>query len=178
MYFFLFHIKFDLNVPSNSSALYRKDASNAGAEALQAGFVHLDSAQMYKNEVSLGKAISQYNDRSKLFITSKLDHIPEGESIRDTVVRTCKELHVDYLDLFLIHTPKILSGLTIPEVWIQLEELKREGLAKSIGVSNFRVYDLEQLLPSAKIIPAVNQVRIYLPPDHPLYSYVFIPPKD
>jgi diketogulonate reductase-like aldo/keto reductase len=149
------------NSSSFSSKFGGRDVSSAGAQALQTGFIHLDSAQMYNNEVTLGKAISEFNDRSKLFITTKLAEIPHSQTIRDTLVRSCRELQVDYVDLFLIHTPKILSGLTINEVWSQLEAMKEEGLAKSIGVSNFRIQDLEELLSKAKVVPAVNQVRKY-----------------
>lgn len=143
--------------------MYKQDVTGFGTQALQAGLAHLDSAQMYGNEVSLGKAIAQFNDRAKIYVTTKLGQIPSGESIKDTLIRSCKELQVDYVDLFLIHSPKILGGRTIPEAWAEIEALKEAGLAKSIGVSNFRVQDLEELIPKAKIIPAVNQVRIYAP---------------
>jgi len=143
------------------SALYGRDATPAGTQALQAGFIHLDSAQMYKNEPTLGRAIAQV-DRSSIFITTKLGEVPKGETIRDTLIRSCKDLQVDYVDLFLIHTPKLLSGLRISEAWTQLEELKQEGLAKSIGVSNFRIEDLEELLSQAKVVPAVNQIEYHV----------------
>lgn len=132
----------------NRSALYQQDVTHAGSQALEAGFIHLDSAQMYLNEESLGKAISKH-DRSKLFITTKLTSIPKGKTLRDTLVRSCKELQVDYVDLFLIHSPKHIGSLSIGEAWALLEEVHKEGLAKSIGVSNFRVKDLEELLTNA-----------------------------
>jgi diketogulonate reductase-like aldo/keto reductase len=149
-------LKPKLRLPS--SAFYTQDVTKPGIQALETGFTHLDSAQIYDNEASLGKAITSF-DRSKLFITTKLGQIPQGQSIRDTLVRSCKELQVDYVDLFLIHSPKLIGLFTISEAWAQLEELQKEGLAKSIGVSNFPINDLEELLSNAKVVPSVNQVN-------------------
>jgi diketogulonate reductase-like aldo/keto reductase len=113
---------------------------------------------MYANEETLGEAIKAA-DRSKLYITTKLGGVPKGETIKETLVRSCSELKVDYVDLFLIHSPKIVGDNTVKQAWAQMEEIKESGLAKSVGVSNFRIKDLEEILGSAKIVPAVNQVR-------------------
>jgi len=142
------------------SAFYRRNVTDAGTQAIQTGMVHLDSAQMYENEESLGGAI-QAADRSKLFITTKLANVPSGKTILDTLKNSCAQLKVDHVDLFLIHSPKILSGLTVKEAWGWMEKCKEEGLAKSIGVSNFRVGDLEELLGGAKVVPAVNQIEYH-----------------
>ena len=78
--------------------------------------------------------------------------------VRDTLVASLKKLQTDYVDLFLIHFP-INHETPLPAIWKQFEEIQKDGLAKSIGVSNFRVKDFEEILPSAQVIPAVNQVR-------------------
>ena len=71
-----------------------------------------------------------------------------------------KKIGVDYVDLFLVHQPlPFVNNGTLPALWVGLEGLVKDGLTKSIGVSNFKVSDLEKLLPEASIPPAVNQVR-------------------
>jgi len=149
------------------SAFYGKNVTSAGALALQMGFKHLDSAQMYMNEASLGEAISSALssiDRSELYITTKLNEVPAGQTIRDTLRRSCEELKVDYVDLFLIHSPKILpSGMGIEEVWREMEGCKKEGLARSVGVSNFRRGDLERILglEGLEVVPCINQIEYH-----------------
>ena len=141
------------------TALYSKDAEDAVRQAIQTGVIHLDGAQVYNNEESLGAGIaSSGKPRSELYITTKLNVIPPGQTVRDTLVASLKKLQTDYVDLFLIHFP-INHETPLPAIWKQFEEIQKDGLAKSIGVSNFRVKDFEEILPSAQVIPAVNQVR-------------------
>lgn len=152
------------------TALYSKDAENAVLQAIQTGVIHLDGAQVYNNEESLGAGIAAAGKpRSELFVTTKLNLIPPGQTVRDTLVASLKKLQTDYVDLFLIHFP-INHETSLPEIWRQFEEIQEEGLAKSIGVSNFRVKDLEEILPSAKVIPSVNQVRYSLFQNHRLLT--------
>lgn len=140
------------------TALYAKDAEDTVRQAIQTGVVHLDGAQMYNNEESLGAGIvSSGKPRSSLYITTKLNVIPAGQTVRDTLVESLKKLQTEYVDLFLVHFPNN-HETPLPEIWAQFEEIQKEGLAKSIGVSNFRVKDFEEILPTAKVIPAVNQV--------------------
>ncbi|KZT32441.1 Aldo/keto reductase [Sistotremastrum suecicum HHB10207 ss-3] len=141
------------------TALYGKAADAAVTQAINVGFRHLDGAQMYKNEDSLGVAISQFAPRSSLFVTTKLGKATP-ETVRELFLDSLKKLQVDYVDLFLIHTPTLIDG-KIKETWAELEKLKEEGLAKSIGVSNFRVKDLQELLAHAKIVPAINQIEFH-----------------
>ena len=141
------------------TALYQKDAQAQVATALACGVVHLDGAQIYGNEDSLGAAIAASGKpRADLFVTTKLAKVPEGQTVRDTLVESLKKLQLDYVDLFLIHMPIHHTG-RLPQVWKEIEALQKEGLTKSIGVSNFRVSDFEEILPGATVIPAVNQVR-------------------
>ncbi|KAI0709225.1 Aldo/keto reductase [Earliella scabrosa] len=143
------------------TALYQRDAEAAVRVAIANGIVHLDGAQMYQNEDSLGNAIaSSGKPRAELFVTTKLGKLPEGKTVRDTLLDSLKKLKLDYVDLFLIHMPIHHEG-KIKSVWKEFEALQKEGLAKSIGVSNFRVKDLEELLDSATVTPAVNQIEYH-----------------
>ena len=140
------------------TALYGKDAESAIKVAIANGIIHLDGAQLYGNEDSLGNGIAASGkSRSELFVTTKLGKLPEGKTVRDTLVESLKKLKLDYVDLFLIHMPIQHPG-RLPQVWREFEALQKEGLAKSIGVSNFRVKDFEQLMEGATVTPAVNQV--------------------
>ncbi len=140
------------------TALYKKDATEAVRVAIENGVTHLDGAQMYENEDSLGAGIkASGKPRSELYVTTKLKGLAGGQTIKDTLVISLKKLGLEYVDLFLIHDPTSAKG-QIKAWWKQMEEVKKEGLTKSIGVSNFRVQDLEEVLEVATIIPAVNQV--------------------
>lgn len=99
--------------------------------------------------------------RSELFITTKLKEL-DGVNlpvVKDTLVESLAKLGTDYVDLFLIHSPyRANEAGLLKALWKQMEEIKESGLARSIGVSNFRVQDLEDILETATIVPAVNQV--------------------
>ncbi|CAL1704615.1 unnamed protein product [Somion occarium] len=142
------------------TALYTKEAKKEVIQAISHGITHLDGAQVYGNEASIGDAIAESGvPRSSLFVTTKLWDVPAGKTVRDTLVESLRKLKVDYVDLFLIHNPQLHPDLK--SVWKQLEELKKEGLSKSIGVSNFRIKDLEVILPGAEILPSVNQIEYH-----------------
>jgi len=138
------------------TALYSKDATKSVLAAISTGFVHLDGAQMYANEESLGDALVQSGvPRSSLWVTTKLGGVPAGKDVRYTLEESLRKLKTDYVDLFLIHNPQQHPDLK--GTWKQMEELKKAGLAKSIGVSNFAVRHLEQVYEIATIPPAVIQ---------------------
>lgn len=143
------------------TALHSQDVQSYVDASLRTGFRHLDGAQMYRNEDSLGNAIVAFSKthslaREALFVTTKLNTIPPGKTVRDTLVESLAKLKLDCVDLFLIHMPKHRD---LKDVWKQMEGVHAEGLAKTIGVSNFRVADLEVIMDGAKVVPAVNQVR-------------------
>jgi diketogulonate reductase-like aldo/keto reductase len=138
------------------------DAQHLVTSAINAGFTHLDGAQWYGNEESLGAGIAAAGKpREQLFVTTKLARPSEGKTVRDTLVESLAKLRLDYVDLFLVHTP-----LHFPEpgrlkaVWKEMEAVKREGLTRSIGVSNFRAAQLREILDGAEVPPAINQVAI------------------
>ncbi|KAF8590067.1 Aldo/keto reductase [Ramaria rubella] len=143
----------------SGTALFNKDAEASATLAVQTGFKHLDGAQLYENEDTLGKAIGKF-PRGSLFITTKLDILRPEETVRDSLKISLKKLNVDYVDLWLIHNPTQHEG-NLKEVWKGCEEVYKEGLAKSIGVSNFTVKNLQEILEVATIKPHVNQIEFH-----------------
>jgi 2,5-diketo-D-gluconate reductase A len=132
--------------------------------ALQIGYRHIDTAQMYRNEEGVGAAVAASGlDRSDVFLTSKLNngaHLPDDA--RHAFDGTLKALGTDYIDLFLIHWPLPNSyGGDFVQTWRTLEEFYRDGRARSIGVSNFTPHHLRRLFAEADIRPAVNQIEIH-----------------
>jgi len=143
------------------TALYQKDVTNYIQLAITSGFTHLDGAQVYANEDSLGAGIAASGKpRSELFVTTKLGKLNEGETVKESLQGSLKKLGLEYVDLFLIHTPLQHEG-RLREVWKGLEGVKKDGLAKSIGVSNFKVDALKEILDGAAIKPAVNQIEYH-----------------
>ncbi|KAF8921097.1 NADP-dependent oxidoreductase domain-containing protein [Mucidula mucida] len=144
------------------TALFGQDAAKSVTVAINNGMTHLDGAQVYRNEQSLGDGIKACKkSRSDLFITTKLK---EGETrpVKETLVESLQKLGVDYVDLFLIHSPHPVNKAGgLPELWKQMEDIKKDGLAKSIGVSNFRAEDLQAVLDNCTIVPAVNQFELH-----------------
>ncbi|KAJ3753662.1 NADP-dependent oxidoreductase domain-containing protein [Lentinula raphanica] len=145
------------------TALYTKDSTEAVKTAIQTGLTHLDGAQLYQNEESLGKGIKESGiARQELFVTTKVFKTPEGKSVKDTLVESLKKLGLEYVDLFLIHSPlELVKDGKMKAWWKEMEEIKKEGLAKSIGVSNFMVEHLQLLLQDAAVVPAVNQIELH-----------------
>jgi 2,5-diketo-D-gluconate reductase A len=132
--------------------------------ALEAGYRHIDTAEMYGNEAEVGEAIRASGlDRSEVFVTSKLNnnaHRPDDA--RRAFEGTLSELGFEYVDLFLIHwpLPTLYDGDYV-STWKVLEEFKDEGRARSIGVSNFQVEHLERLAAETDTVPAVNQIELH-----------------
>ena len=136
-------------------------------EALKAGYRHIDTAAIYKNEESVGRAIQDSGiPREEIFVTSKLWNTNHNYGqARQAFKESLEKLGLDYL--YLIHwpNPKPLREndqweIRNSEVWRAMEDLYQEGKIRAIGVSNFLPHHLDALLETAKILPAVNQVRL------------------
>ncbi|CAE6423652.1 unnamed protein product [Rhizoctonia solani] len=139
------------------TALYSKDSTTAVRQAIsKAGYTHIDCAEAYGNERYTAQAIQDSNvPREQLFLTSKC----WSKDPRKSLEKTLEELKTTYVDLYLIHSP--IQTPNIAEAWKIMEDLKAEGKARSIGVSNFRAKDLKVLLEGAKVIPSVNQIEMH-----------------
>ena len=136
----------------------------AVSTALEAGYRHIDTAEMYGNEAEVGEAIAASGlDRGDVFITSKLKNdAHEPDAAREAFDETLKALGVDYVDLFLIHWPLPMRyDGDFVSTWKTLEEFYREGRARSVGVSNFQPQHLRRLHGETDIIPAVNQIEAH-----------------
>jgi len=141
-----------------------KDTVAAVSLALETGYRHIDTAEMYRNEAEVGEAIAKSGlDRGEVFVTSKLrNDAHEPDDARQAFEETLKALGTDYVDLFLIHWPlPARYGGDFVQTWRTLEEFYREGRARSIGVSNFQPNHLRRLYGETDIIPAVNQIEVY-----------------
>ena len=138
------------------------EAYDAVFHALKVGYRHIDTAMIYQNEAEVGKAIKDSKiPREELFITSKLWNTDQGyEEALKAYQKSCEELGLDYLDLYLIHWPKSYEKSAAS--WKALETLYKEGKVKAIGVSNFNFHHLEHLFETAEITPAVNQIENHL----------------
>src|SRR5215471_10838858 len=140
-----------------------QDTVAAVSTALEAGYRHIDTAEMYGNEAEVGEAIARSGlDRGEIFVTSKLGNdAHEPDDARQAFEGTLKALGTGYVDLFLIHWPlPARYGGDIAATWRALEEFYREGRARSIGVSNFQPPHLRRLHGETQIIPAVNQIEV------------------
>lgn len=140
---------------------------NAVKAALNAGYRHIDTAQGYGNEASVGKAVKASGiPREEIFITSKLDNPMHGyDNTMRSFEGTLEKLGTDYLDLFLIHWPNPLQyrdtwQKTNAETWKAFEELYDAGKIMAIGISNFRQHHIDELMKTAKTAPMVNQIRL------------------
>src|SRR5690554_1800334 len=142
-------------------------ATDAVTQALNAGYRHIDTAIMYGNEESVGKAVKLSQiPRNEIFITTKLNNNVRGynETI-EAIEESLNVMQTDYIDLFLIHWPNPIKFRdswkeSNAESWRAFEDMYKEGKIKAIGVSNFEAHHMDALLETATIMPMVNQIRI------------------
>lgn len=136
--------------------------------ALEAGFRHIDTAQMYDNEAEVGQGILDSGvPRQDIFLTTKVNtHVMRGgrECVRQSIQESIARLNTPYLDLLLIHWP---VRDCVRDTWQVMEEFVCDGQVRSIGVSNFNPHHLDELLSSAQIRPVINQIEL-----HPFMSQV------
>ncbi|MBV9390355.1 MAG: aldo/keto reductase, partial [Verrucomicrobia bacterium] len=138
--------------------------AEAVSKALEIGYRHIDTAEMYRNEKGVGDAVRASGlDRAEIFVTSKLSNaFHRPEKAREAFGTTLSQLGFDYLDLFLIHWPlPTLYDGDFVSTWRTLEEFHQQGRVRSIGVSNFQINHLERLAAETKVVPAVNQIEVH-----------------
>jgi 2,5-diketo-D-gluconate reductase A len=134
-----------------------RDAPQATAYALQAGYRHIDTATMYQNESGIGKALASVAlPRESVFVTTKLPPAHAGRE-RRTLSESLTKLGLDYVDLWLVHWPP--NGQAAPRVWQQFIRAQQEGLTKAIGVSNYSLRQIDELIQVTGVVPQVNQIR-------------------
>ncbi len=154
-------------IPQLGLGVFKVDARETArvvAQALEIGYRHVDTAQMYGNEAGVGEAVRASGlPRTDVFVTSKLNngnHRPDDA--RRAFEETLATLGFEYVDLFLIHWPRVAQdGDGYVETWKALEEFHRDGRARSIGVSNFQIAHLERLAAETETVPAVNQIELH-----------------
>lgn len=136
------------------------ETQKAVEEALAAGYRHIDTAAAYRNEDGVGMALSATGiPRDEVFITTKLRNGEQGVS-RMALENSLAALGLDRVDLYLIHWP-VPSQDLYTEAWAELVTAREEGLATSIGVSNFLPEHVERLEQSSEVVPAVNQIELH-----------------
>eukprot|EP00195_Chlamydomonas_chlamydogama_P014418 CAMPEP_0202891642 /NCGR_PEP_ID=MMETSP1392-20130828/1651_1 /ASSEMBLY_ACC=CAM_ASM_000868 /TAXON_ID=225041 /ORGANISM="Chlamydomonas chlamydogama, Strain SAG 11-48b" /LENGTH=274 /DNA_ID=CAMNT_0049575457 /DNA_START=162 /DNA_END=986 /DNA_ORIENTATION=+ len=154
-----------VQLPLIGLGVYKSTPGNetydAVISALKLGYRHIDTAQMYQNEVDVGKAVRDSGvPRSEIFVTTKLWRSEWGHQRATSAIQaSLQRLGLEYVDLLLLHCPG--DAATRAETWRALEEAVTKGLIRSIGVSNFGVAHLEKLLSTAQIPPAVNQIELH-----------------
>lgn len=138
-----------------------ESAYHTALHALQVGYRHIDTAQMYQNEASIGQAIVDSKiPREEIFITTKQRGHSTPEKMRQQFEESLAKLQTSYVDLYLIHWPNHDKKIN-QQTWALFEELYKEKKVRAIGVSNFQRHHIEDLMETATIKPMVNQVELH-----------------
>ena len=158
------YLNTDREMPLLGFGVYKladgEETENSVASALKSGYRMIDTASVYKNEESVGRAIKHSGiSRKDLFITSKIWNTAQRlGDVQGAFHRSLDRLKLDYVDLYLIHWP--VPGCYL-STWKELEKIRESGRALSIGVSNFDIRHLEELKEISDIVPAVNQIECH-----------------
>ncbi len=139
-----------------------EDTEDVVRQALDAGYRHIDTARAYRNERGVGAAIAASSlERDDVFVTTKLWNDDQGtDSVVQAFDTSMERLGLDVLDLYLIHWPAPQRDRFV-DTWRTFEQLHADGRIRSIGVSNFRVDDLQRLLDLGLTVPVVNQIELH-----------------
>lgn len=161
-----------VGIPCVGYGTYKTDpaaTATAVTAAIQAGYRHIDTAMVYRNEEGVGQGIKAAGvDRTELFITSKLWNTDRGyEAAKVAFQKTLDRLGLDYLDLYLIHWPAnekqfgVEAAKINAETWRAMEELYHAGKIRAIGLSNFMPHHVKKLLETATVKPMVDQIEVH-----------------
>ena len=139
-----------------------EDTARAVRGAIEVGYRHIDTAQMYGNEEGVGAGITQSRvAREDIFVTTKLANDAHGhDSAISALDESLRRLGTDYVDLYLIHWPRPRANRYV-ETWQAFEEIARSGKARAIGVSNFQPAHLDALAAATGTVPAINQIELH-----------------
>ncbi|GAA0997457.1 aldo/keto reductase [Subtercola frigoramans] len=153
------------SIPQLGLGVYKAtdaETIDAIAVAFEHGYRHIDTATLYDNEKGVGEAVKRSSlPRGELFITTKVFNDQQGyDQARRSFDASLERLQLDYVDLFLIHWPAPRQDLYV-ETWRALEKIQADGLARSIGVSNFHPHHLERLAAETSVVPSINQVELH-----------------
>ncbi|MDR2723106.1 MAG: aldo/keto reductase, partial [Cellulomonadaceae bacterium] len=154
-----------VTIPQLGFGTYKLPAErtlDAVACAVEAGYRHIDTAAMYRNEREVGQAIAATGlPRGDFFVTTKLNNAHHAhDDALAAFDQSLEALGMDYVDLYLIHWPLPAIGL-YPQAWEALEEIAASGKARTIGVSNFQPAHIDRLLASGTVTPALNQIECH-----------------
>jgi 2,5-diketo-D-gluconate reductase A len=155
----------DVEIPQLGFGVFQvppEDTQRVVEEALEVGYRHIDTAAAYRNERGVGAAIaSSAIPREEIFVTTKLWNSQQGyESTLGACEKSLERLGLEQMDLYLIHWPVPTEGRTL-DTWRAFERIYQEGRSRTIGVSNFRIEDLEMLEREAETQPTVNQIELH-----------------
>jgi 2,5-diketo-D-gluconate reductase A len=158
-----------VEIPQFGSGVFQvppAETRQAVLQAFDAGYRHIDTAQMYQNEEGVGQAIAESSlSRDEIFVTTKLNNGGHGyESAIAALDESLRKLQLDHVDLYLVHWPLPHLDRYV-DTWKGFEKLLADGKARSIGVSNFTVAHLDRLAKETDTVPAVNQIEL-----HPLFT--------
>ena len=139
------------------------DTKRLTRDALEVGYRHIDTAEMYRNEAEVGQAVRESSiDRADIFVTSKLNNpFHHPDQVRSAFLGTLDALDIGYVDLFLIHWPLPTIDVDYLDTWKAMEGLLDGGRVRAIGVSNFQIAHLQRLIEGASVVPAVNQIELH-----------------
>jgi len=151
----------ELRLPAIGFGTYKVEDKETIENAIKSGYRLFDTASFYNNHKIIGEALKESGKlRQDFYITSKLWYdVQTYDDVIEDYEKTCEELQVKYLDMYLIHWP--MTKEINAEVWRAMEFLEKEGKVKSIGVSNFTIRHLQELLETAETIPMMNQVELH-----------------
>lgn len=164
-----------IQIPSQGLGTWQVDDETAARvvkDAIEVGYRHIDTAEAYQNEEGVGRGIQESGmPRQQIFLTTKIMPFWKDYESAEKAVDGCLErLGTDYVDLMLIHAPRPFDDMFVPsgktyneenvEVWRALEDAYKAGKAKAIGLSNFQIEDIDNILAHCTVKPAVNQILV------------------